>query len=166
MGTISLFLTSSMSIRIVRFSLTPVHRHQRRHRHIDQQDPSWAQDNYISARSLAEASNVRTQLLRIMERLEIDIVTKSYGDQTQRYTNIRKALVCGYFMQVAHREGEKGAYLTVKDNQVRLETHRHSISFSTPIRWYHCTLHAVSTHRLNGSSSTNLCSHRGRTSVR
>ncbi|KAI0252844.1 hypothetical protein BJV78DRAFT_1199359 [Lactifluus subvellereus] len=30
--------------------------------------------------------------------------------------NIRKALVCGFFMQVARKEGEKG-YLTVKDNQ-------------------------------------------------
>jgi len=27
-------------------------------------------------------------------------------------------LVCGFFMQVAHKEGEKGNYLTVKDNQV------------------------------------------------
>jgi len=26
--------------------------------------------------------------------------------------------VCGYFMQIAHKEGEKGSYLTVKDNQV------------------------------------------------
>jgi pre-mRNA-splicing factor ATP-dependent RNA helicase DHX15/PRP43 len=55
-----------------------------------------------------------------MERLEIDIVTKSYDDQTRHYTNIRKALVCGYFMQVAHREGEKDAYLTVNDQVVSL----------------------------------------------
>ena len=55
-----------------------------------------------------------------MERLEIDVVTKSYKDQTRHFIDIRKALVCGYFMQVAHREGEKGAYLTIKDNQVRL----------------------------------------------
>ena len=54
-----------------------------------------------------------------MERQEIDLVTKSYQDQTRHYIDIRRALVCGYFMQVAHREGEKGAYLTVKDNQVR-----------------------------------------------
>jgi pre-mRNA-splicing factor ATP-dependent RNA helicase DHX15/PRP43 len=53
-----------------------------------------------------------------MERLEIDLVTKSYGDQTRHYTEIRRALVCGYFMQIAHKEGEKGSYLTVKDNQV------------------------------------------------
>jgi pre-mRNA-splicing factor ATP-dependent RNA helicase DHX15/PRP43 len=54
-----------------------------------------------------------------MERLKIDLVTKSYNDENRRYTNIRKALVCGYFMQVAHKEGKNGAYLTVKDNQVR-----------------------------------------------
>jgi len=53
-----------------------------------------------------------------MERLEIDLVTKSYQDQTRHHIDIRKALVCGYFMQVAHKEGEKGSYLTVKDNQV------------------------------------------------
>ena len=34
------------------------------------------------------------------------------------YLNIRQALVCGFFMQVAHKEGEKGSYLTIKDNQV------------------------------------------------
>ena len=55
-----------------------------------------------------------------MERLEIDVITKSYKDQTRHHVNIRKALVCGYFMQVAHKEGEKGSYFTVKDNQVRL----------------------------------------------
>ena len=55
-----------------------------------------------------------------MERLEIDVITKSYQNQTRHFIDIRKALVCGYFMQIAHREGEKGAYLTFKDNQVRL----------------------------------------------
>jgi len=34
------------------------------------------------------------------------------------YVNIRKAMLAGYFMQVAHME-RTGHYLTVKDNQVR-----------------------------------------------
>ena len=51
-----------------------------------------------------------------MERFEVDLV--STQDERKLYTNVRKALVCGYFMQVAHKEGEKNAYLTVKDNQV------------------------------------------------
>ncbi|KAI0245943.1 P-loop containing nucleoside triphosphate hydrolase protein [Lactifluus subvellereus] len=81
-------------------------------------DRNWAWTNYISARSLSQADNVRAQLLRIMERLDIGLVTKEYENQTRHYANIRKALVCGFFMQVAHKEGEKGSYLTVKDNQV------------------------------------------------
>ena len=51
-----------------------------------------------------------------MERFEIDLVTTT--EPKRLYQNVRQALVCGFFMQVAHKEGEKGAYLTVKDNQV------------------------------------------------
>ncbi len=80
---------------------------------------TWAWKNYLSARSLAEAANVRAQILRIMERLEINLVTKSYKDQTKHHMNIRRALVCGYFMQVAHKNDPGSSYLTVKDNQVR-----------------------------------------------
>ena len=53
-----------------------------------------------------------------MERLELDLI--SIMDSNKLFLNIRRALVCGFFMQVAHKEGEKGNYLTVKDNQVRL----------------------------------------------
>jgi pre-mRNA-splicing factor ATP-dependent RNA helicase DHX15/PRP43 len=53
-----------------------------------------------------------------MERLGISPMTRPHGDETRHDVNIRKALVCGFFMQVAHKEGEKGFYVTVKDNQV------------------------------------------------
>ncbi|KAF7761225.1 hypothetical protein Agabi119p4_10634 [Agaricus bisporus var. burnettii] len=82
---------------------------------LNKHDRNWAWSNYISARALAQAENVRQQLQRIMERLDIDLVTTN--DQVKLFTNIRKALVCGFFMQVAHKEGEKGSYFTVKDNQ-------------------------------------------------
>ncbi|THU98539.1 hypothetical protein K435DRAFT_777419 [Dendrothele bispora CBS 962.96] len=58
------------------------------------------------------------QLQRTMERFEIEFVT--IPDQKKLFMNIRRVLVCGFFMQVAHKEGEKGSYLTVKDNQVGL----------------------------------------------
>ncbi|KAI0325143.1 pre-mRNA-splicing factor ATP-dependent RNA helicase PRP43 [Cubamyces sp. BRFM 1775] len=79
-------------------------------------DKNWCWSNYLSARALMQAENVRSQLLRTMERYEIELVTTQ--DERKLWTNIRKALVCGFFMQVAHKEGEKNAYLTVKDNQV------------------------------------------------
>ncbi|THH14191.1 hypothetical protein EW146_g6109 [Bondarzewia mesenterica] len=84
----------------------------------NQHDKNWTWQHYLSARSLAQADNVRSQLQRIMERNDIDLVSMQYKDQRKHYENIRQALVCGFFMQVAHKEGEKGNYLTVKDNQV------------------------------------------------
>ncbi|KAJ7302671.1 P-loop containing nucleoside triphosphate hydrolase protein [Mycena albidolilacea] len=82
----------------------------------NQHDRNWALTHYLSARALAQADNVRKQLERTMERFEMELV--SLSDPVKIYQNVRQALVCGFFMQVAHKEGEKGNYLTVKDNQV------------------------------------------------
>jgi len=79
-------------------------------------DKSWTKLNYVSGRALAQAENVRAQLQRIMERFEFELVTLE--DPRKLYKNVRIALVCGFFMQIAHQEGEKGNYRTVKDNQV------------------------------------------------
>ena len=85
----------------------------------DSRNRKWAWNNYVSARSLAEATNVRAQILRIMERLGIDLVTKSYKDQTRKYMDIQRALVCGYFTQVAHKK-HGGCFLVVGGNQRQL----------------------------------------------
>lgn len=82
----------------------------------NQHDRNWPWNNFLSQRALAQADNVRSQLQRTMERFDIDLV--STQDERKLYLNVRRALVCGYFMQVAHKEGDKGGYLTVKDNQV------------------------------------------------
>ena len=84
--------------------------------HADLNEKNWAWNNYLSQRALSQAENVRNQIKRVMEKQDIDLVSTT--DQRAFYLNIRKALVCGFFMQVGHREGEKGNYLTVKDNQV------------------------------------------------
>jgi len=86
---------------------------------LDQEDKNWAWHNYLSARALAQADNVRKQLLRIMERLDIDLISR-VGSGPEFYNNIRKTLVCGFFMQVAHKEGERAQYKTVKDNQASM----------------------------------------------
>lgn len=54
-----------------------------------------------------------------MERNNIRIKSSSSGPkpEAQLYENIRKALLTGFFMQVAHWDPEKRAYLTVKDGQ-------------------------------------------------
>lgn len=80
------------------------------------EDPQWSYDNFINYRSLKSADNVRQQLSRIMDRFNL---RRTSTDFTSRdyYLNIRKALVSGFFMQIAHLE-RTGHYLTVKDNQV------------------------------------------------
>ncbi|KAH7879459.1 uncharacterized protein C8R40DRAFT_602507 [Lentinula edodes] len=79
-------------------------------------DRNWAWNNFLSARALAQAENVRAHLLRTMEKYDIDVI--SLEDEKKRNLGIRQALTCGFFMHVAHKEGEIDSYLTVKDNQV------------------------------------------------
>lgn len=76
----------------------------------------WCHDHFLSLRALQSADNVRDQLRRIMEREEIDLVSTAFEDK-KYYENIRRALVAGFFMQVAKKEGSSKAYITVKDNQ-------------------------------------------------
>jgi len=79
-------------------------------------DGGWASENFLSARSLASADSVRSQLQRIMERLGVPLVSTDFSDPDY-YRNLRKCVVAGNFLQVAHLE-RGGSYLTVKDNQV------------------------------------------------
>ncbi|KAJ8600576.1 hypothetical protein CTAYLR_008190 [Chrysophaeum taylorii] len=80
-------------------------------------DPSWANQNFLAHRSLVSADSVRDQLARILDqRLGIPLVSTDFASPDY-YRNIRKAIVAGTFMQVAHLE-RSGNYLTVKDNQV------------------------------------------------
>ncbi|XP_033106821.1 putative pre-mRNA-splicing factor ATP-dependent RNA helicase PRP1 [Anneissia japonica] len=79
-------------------------------------DPQWCYDNFIQYRSMKSADNVRQQLARIMDRFAVKRTSTDFNSKDY-YMNIRKALVSGFFMQVAHLE-RTGHYLTVKDNQV------------------------------------------------
>ncbi|XP_038221097.1 pre-mRNA-splicing factor ATP-dependent RNA helicase DHX15 [Zerene cesonia] len=79
------------------------------------EDPHWCYDNFINYRSLKSGDNVRQQLSRIMDRFSLKRTSTEFTSKDY-YINIRKALVNGFFMQVAHLE-RSGHYLTVKDNQ-------------------------------------------------
>jgi len=82
--------------------------------HADEKD--WCYDNFLNFRSLKSADNVRIQLMRICQRLGVRMVSTDL-ESKDYYVNIRKAIICGFFMQVAHLE-RSGHYLTVKDNQM------------------------------------------------
>lgn len=76
----------------------------------------WCHDHFVSLRALQSADHVRLQLRRIMEREELELMSTPFEDK-RYYENIRRALVAGFFMQVARREGTGKTYVTVKDNQ-------------------------------------------------
>ncbi len=54
--------------------------------------------------------------VRIATRVGTQLVSTDFSSK-EYYPNVCKALVSGYFMQVAHLE-KTGHYLTVKDNQM------------------------------------------------
>ena len=77
----------------------------------------WCKKNFLQQRSLVSADSVRRQLARIAMRLGIKMVSNGYG--TPEYApSIRKAILAGYFMQVAHLE--RKSYVVVKDNQTAI----------------------------------------------
>lgn len=96
----------------------------------DEYEKNWAYNNFLSQRALQQADNVRSQLKRSMEKHDLDLVSTPFEDKSY-YVNIRKALTAGFFMQVAHREGGKGEYVTIKDNQV-VRIHKGSGLETTP----------------------------------
>jgi len=77
----------------------------------------WCWENYMNDRSLQSAMNVRQQLVGIMAKLELPLMSSDRkGDGSFAVTDIRRALTAAMFMQVAFRESG-GKYLTAKDNQ-------------------------------------------------
>jgi pre-mRNA-splicing factor ATP-dependent RNA helicase DHX15/PRP43 len=80
------------------------------------EDVQWCFDNFINYRALKNADDVRVQLARIMDKFKLKRVSTDFNSRDY-YVNIRKALVAGFFMQVAHLE-RSGHYITVKDNQM------------------------------------------------
>ncbi|WCJ22352.1 RNA helicase family protein [Euphorbia peplus] len=80
-----------------------------------EEDPSWCYENFVNQRALRSADNVRQQLVRIMTRFNLKLCSTDFNSRDY-YVNIRKAMLAGFFMQVAHLE-RTGHYLTVKDNQ-------------------------------------------------
>lgn len=81
-------------------------------------DAKWCRENFLNYRSLVSAKNVRNQLKNIMEKHGVQLLSTDYNNRAY-WENIRKALVAGFFMQVAKKKSgsNKNNYLTIKDNQ-------------------------------------------------
>ncbi|RID54923.1 hypothetical protein BRARA_G02209 [Brassica rapa] len=79
-------------------------------------DSNWCYQNFINHKAMKSADNVREQLVRIMSRFNLKTCSSDFTSRDY-YINIRKALLAGYFMQVAHLD-RTGHYLTAKDGQM------------------------------------------------
>ncbi|XP_052124622.1 pre-mRNA-splicing factor ATP-dependent RNA helicase DHX16 [Frankliniella occidentalis] len=92
----------------------------------------WCYENFIQYRSMKRARDVREQLVGLMERVEMDMVSTD-GDTVP----IRKAITAGYFYHIA-RLSKGGQYKTVKHNQTVM-VHPNSMLFEDLPRWvlYH-----------------------------
>lgn len=79
----------------------------------------WCHEHFLSHRHLTSADSVRAQLKRIMEIQGLELISTPFEDKNY-YTNIRRALLSGFFMQVAMKESSGKLYRTVKDDQAVL----------------------------------------------
>ena len=77
-------------------------------------DQHWCWNSYLNFRALKQANDIREQLIRILanNRCNLESNPTSHPDY---YTNIKKAVLSGYFMQTALLQ-RSGHYQTLKDD--------------------------------------------------
>ncbi|KAF3321112.1 putative pre-mRNA-splicing factor ATP-dependent RNA helicase [Carex littledalei] len=71
----------------------------------------WCFENFVQSRSLRRAQDVRKQLLTIMDRYKLDVVSAG-----KNFTKIRKAITAGFFFHAARKDPQEG-YRTIVENQ-------------------------------------------------
>ncbi|XP_035523597.1 ATP-dependent RNA helicase DQX1 [Morone saxatilis] len=92
------------------------------------QDEVWCATNFLSHPALRLAVVIRAELLEVMQRIELPVSPPAFGCQ-DNCTNIKRALISGFFLKVAHDVDGSGNYL--------LLTHRH-VAHLHPFSSYLC----------------------------
>ncbi|CAH1788112.1 unnamed protein product [Owenia fusiformis] len=92
----------------------------------------WCYENFVQIRTLKRAQDVRKQLLGIMDRHKLDVV--SCGKNTAR---VQKTILSGFFRNAAKKDPQEG-YRTLVDSQV-VYIHPSSALFNRQPEWvvYH-----------------------------
>lgn len=93
---------------------------------------AWCFENFIQGRAMRRAQDVRKQLLGIMDRFKLDVVTAG-----RRYDRVRRAITGGFFMQVAKKDPQEGYRTMVEGQPVYI--HPSSSLFNRQPEWvlYH-----------------------------
>eukprot|EP00048_Salpingoeca_helianthica_P021580 m.13180 g.13180 ORF g.13180 m.13180 type:complete len:1189 (+) comp6142_c0_seq1:134-3700(+) len=92
----------------------------------------WCFENFIQARSLKRAQDIRKQMLGIMDRHKLDVI--SCG---RNFKQIQKAITSGFFRNAAKKDPQEG-YKTMVDSQA-VFVHPSSALFNRQPEWviYH-----------------------------
>ncbi|XP_074088296.1 putative pre-mRNA-splicing factor ATP-dependent RNA helicase DHX32 isoform X2 [Macrotis lagotis] len=77
----------------------------------------WCSDHFLSPSALKTASGIREELLDIFKRIELPYSEPAFGSK-ENTENIKKALVAGFFMQIARDVDGSGNYLMLSHKQV------------------------------------------------
>ena len=85
---------------------------------------SWARENYLQIKSLNRVRDVRDQLVRLCERIEIDLSSSS------DHIAIKKAITAGYFFNVGRLDRSGESYHVAKNGGQQLYIHPSSSMFS------------------------------------
>ncbi|KAA1467822.1 P-loop containing nucleoside triphosphate hydrolase protein [Dentipellis sp. KUC8613] len=94
----------------------------------------WCYENFIQARSMRRAQDVRKQLLGIMDRYKHDIVSSG-----KDYNRVRRAICSGYFRNAAKKDPQEGYKTLVEGTPVYI--HPSSALFNRNPEW--CIYHEL-----------------------
>lgn len=92
------------------------------------EDEAWCTTNFLNPAALRLAVVIRAELLEVMQRIELPVSPPGFGCQ-DNCTNVKRALISGFFLKVAHDVDGSGNYL--------LLTHRH-VAHLHPFSSYLC----------------------------
>lgn len=91
----------------------------------------WCFENFIQPRSMARAKSIREQLVSLMQRTEVEMISSPDPANT---IPIRKAFTAGFFYNTARLQMSGDAYRTIKD-QSTVHIHPSSMVFGESPRW-------------------------------
>merc|ERR1711939_774341 len=96
----------------------------------------WAKENFLQQRSLTRARDVRDQLARLCDRVEVD-ASKSCGGASN-IEPIQKSIAAGFFPNSARLQRDGSTYRQVKNGQV-IYIHPSSVLMEVNPKWvlYH-----------------------------
>ena len=91
-------------------------------------DKDWAWSHWVSDRAMAQAANIVRQIIRLTTRIGL----QSERESKDVSSDLRRAILEGYFMQVAHINPGGKAYTTVGPNAQVVTIHPSSFLDSKP----------------------------------